>query len=103
MTDINKAIREALNEINNGWDYVISDYCSSKEQEEQTEIDKQKELDDVVAKIKALVVESLPKEKQMEFVESKPTVTQNDEDRCRFYRYGGYDFAIREIRSIFSE
>jgi hypothetical protein len=62
MTDINKAIRDALNEINNGWDYVISDYCTSKEQEEQTELDKQKELDDVVAKIKALVVETLKDE-----------------------------------------
>jgi hypothetical protein len=69
MTDINKAIRDALNEINNGWDYVISDYCTSKEQEEQTELDKQKELDDVVAKIKALVVEELIKE--IELIDDK--------------------------------
>lgn len=54
-----------------------------------------------IAKVKALVVESLPKEKQIEFVKSLPTVALNDEDRCRFYRYGGYDFAIREIRSIY--
>ena len=39
----------------------------------------------------------VPEKKQMDFVKNNPTVTQNDEDRCRFYRYGGYDFAINQI------
>lgn len=90
MTDINKALKAIK--------ITGKRYTSTSKLGWYLEID-----DESIAKIKALVVESLPKEKQMEFVESKPTVTQNDEDRCRFYRYGGYDFAIREIRSIFSE
>lgn len=50
--------------------------------------------------LKAELLAKMPKPKQMEYMKEHPMVTQDDETRCRYYRYGGYDFALREITKL---
>lgn len=46
------------------------------------------------------MLDALPERKQMRYVKkTSPNTTTTDESKCRFYRYGGYDFAISEIES----
>ena len=49
-------------------------------------------VDGITSLIKELVAEAKPAEKD-QLAQS----TLDDESRCRFYRYGGYNFAINEF------
>ena len=47
------------------------------------------------------LVREMPKEKQQDYVKkTTPNTTTTDESKCRFYRHGGYDFAIREVTAL---
>ena len=50
------------------------------------------------------LLEAMPEKKQMAFVkEMRSKGKMNDENRCRYYRYGGHDFAIDQITTIIKE
>lgn len=48
---------EILDEINNGFDFMISDYASNREQEKKLERQKKSELKQAKADIKSLMLE----------------------------------------------
>lgn len=52
--------------------------------------------DDAIDAILDAVIEALPEEKQRDF---QLDIT-NEENRCRFYRLGGYDFALNDIKQL---
>ncbi len=46
------------------------------------------------------MLDVLPEKKQADYVKkTSPNTTTTDESKCRFYRYGGYDFAISEMET----
>ncbi len=51
----------------------------------------------------SLLISKLPEKKQMKYVKENSPVTETDEKRCRFYRYGGYDFAIDDMHRVIDE
>lgn len=52
---IRKDMYTIIGEINNGWDFLSSDYASNSAQSELYRINKQQELDTVAAKLTAYV------------------------------------------------
>ena len=48
--------------------------------------------------------DSLPEKKQQKyFLETTPKTMMTEESRDRFYRYGGYDFAIGEVIDLINQ
>ena len=46
------------------------------------------------------IEKELPLPKQTEYMLNKGMVAKTEEDMQRFYRYGGYDFALDQVKSI---
>lgn len=98
MSNLDQELDSILEELHNSWiedDYEFDDpngvhakqtikaIITTQKQELLSEIEKE-----------------LPLPKQTEFMLNKGMVTKTEEDMQRFYRYGGYDFALNQVKSI---
>ena len=96
MTNYNKRLDEIINSAYEGevsWIHDQLDGTSVMDDAiKRIEDEKAKTKQAITSLIKELVAEAKPAEKDQQ-AES----TLDDESRCRFYRYGGYNFAIDEF------
>ena len=96
MTNYNERLDKALKRLavaGRGWGVSESAQIESM----SSELDEAKEA--ITSLIKELVAEAKPPKKD-QLAQS----TLDDESRCRFYRYGGYNFALDQFeRNLLKE
>ena len=94
MTNYNERLDEILNSLANSVEWCVNPETLSGatvyREREADAINQAKQA--ITSLIKELVAEAKPADKD-QLAQS----TLDDESRCRFYRYGGYNFAIGEF------